>query len=150
MREYLSEAVVLRLEPQGVQDGRAYLFTKKFGKLTARVKSLRKITSKLAGHLQVGHTARVRLIEKRGLQLTDALKTGRVGAPPPALLVLEKILAEAGPDKEVWQILQAEQFSWLRMLRVLGWDPTRAVCGICRRPPQAFDLSRSEEHTSEL
>ncbi|MEK7212689.1 MAG: recombination protein O N-terminal domain-containing protein, partial [Patescibacteria group bacterium] len=53
MQEYLSEAVVLDAVPNGDLDLRVHLFTKKFGKLTAKVKSARKITSKLAGHLHL-------------------------------------------------------------------------------------------------
>lgn len=140
MQEYLSEAVVLGVYPNGDMDLRVPLFTKKFGKLIAKAKSARKITSKLAGHLQVGNIVRVRLVEKGGLQAVDALKSLRLNAPPYNFCFLDRLLAEMEPDLELWQAITEDSWNWRRILRILGWDPAEAVCRKCRKPPAYFYL----------
>jgi len=114
MQEYVTEAVVLDTVPSAELDVRVSLFTKKFGKLVARAKSVKKITSKLAGHLEPGNIIKIRLVEKKGLQLVDALKEREVQSlsnsrelesdegghtmSPPDLYLLNQILHEAeGP-----------------------------------------------------
>jgi len=139
MQEYLSEAVVLNSYPAGDLDLRLSVFTKRFGKLTAKVKSARKITSKLAGHLQPGDLVRIRLVEKGGLQAVDALKQGRIEVPPPDLALLDRILHEGGQELRLWQMLADGAFSWPEALHILGWDPAEASCVLCgRRHPEVF------------
>ena len=114
MQEYVTEAVVLDTVPSAELDVRVSLFTKKFGKLVARAKSVKKITSKLAGHLEPGNIIKIRLVEKKGLQLVDALKEREVQSlsnsrelesdegghtmSPPDLYLLNQILHEAERD----------------------------------------------------
>ncbi|MDO8574288.1 MAG: recombination protein O N-terminal domain-containing protein, partial [bacterium] len=76
---YFNEAIVLDREPSGETDNRFSIYAKGFGKIVARGKSTRKITSKLSGHLEPGNLVKVRLIEKNGLQVVDALKSGKLG-----------------------------------------------------------------------
>ena len=78
MQEYLSEAVVLDRLANGDLNGRVVFLTKRFGKLVGKARSIRKITSKLSGHLQPGNLVQVRMIEKNGLQIVDALKKSRL------------------------------------------------------------------------
>src|SRR3989344_9497714 len=99
MQEYVSEAVVLDKMSQGDLDNRFFLFTKRFGKLVAKAKSGRKITSKLSPHLEPGNVSFVRLIEKNGLQVGDALKAARIGAEPAQLAALNSLLSESEPDE---------------------------------------------------
>lgn len=134
----MSEAVVLGVEPNGDMDLRVSLFTKKFGKLTAKAKSARKITSKLAGHLQPGNVVQARLVEKGGLQAVDALKSSRLGASPHQLFFLDRLLAETEPDLELWQAVADGKWDWRRILRILGWDPAEAVCRSCGKRPEYF------------
>lgn len=98
MNEYLSEAVVLDRFPHGDLNGRIVFLTKRFGKLVGRAKSIRKITSKLSGHLQPGNLVQIRMIEKNGLQVVDALKKERLGLSLPELRFLGEILSEAEPN----------------------------------------------------
>lgn len=144
MLEYITEAVVLDAEPNGDLDSRISLFTKSFGKLVAKAKSARKITSKLASHLQPGNAVRLRLVEKNGLQVVDALKTSALQVALSDLLVLNRLLAEAEPDVELWQLLRDETFSWLQALKLLGWDPQEAQCSKCNGEPTHFTVHGQE------
>lgn len=145
MREYVSEAVVLRREPSGDLDGRISLFTKKFGKLTGKGKSIRKITSKLSGHLDVGNLLQARLVEKNGLQIVDALKQSRLALSPWDLYALEMLLAEAEPDEGLWHLLVHGRFSWPPVLKMLGWDPAHGSCAVCGKTPIHCFAIRGQE-----
>lgn len=144
MQEYLSEAVVLGIYPNGDMDARISLFTKKFGKLVAKAKSVKKINSKLAGHLQPGNLVRVRLVEKNGLQAADALKSSRLNIKPMDLYFLNNLLPEAEPDLELWQAITGGLWSWREILRIFGWDPREASCRLCRKPPAYFHIGDQE------
>ena len=138
MREFVGEAVVLSNDPNGDLDSRVSLFTKEYGKLSAKVKSARKVTSKLAGHLQPGNVVRARLIEKHGLQVADALKQSVLNVPLPDLFRLNGLLADEQPEQEMWELLIGGQWSWSKILRVLGWDPAEARCHTCGKAAPAF------------
>lgn len=131
MQEYVTNAVSLRKYPQGDLDGRYTLFTERFGKLTGKAKSSRKITSKLAPHLEPGTVLRTRFIEAHGTQIIDALKEGSTGLSLVDLGLLSMLLPEGQPEPELWRMIVEERFSWTTALAVLGWDPTDAVCAQC-------------------
>ncbi len=79
MHEYVTKAVVLDKATHGGEvDARYSFFTERYGKIRAKAKSSRKIVSKLAGHLEPGTLASVRIIEQHGTQVIDALKIARV------------------------------------------------------------------------
>lgn len=144
MQEYFTEAIVLDREPSGELDFRISFFTKRFGKLVAKAKSARKITSKLSGHLTPGSVADVRLIEKNGLQVVDAIKSGAVSAQVD-LHCLNKILADAEPDQILWQKVLLGSLDWGEILTILGWDPKFALCSVCAAPkPEAFSIGGQE------
>ncbi|OGZ53226.1 MAG: hypothetical protein A3B25_02670 [Candidatus Ryanbacteria bacterium RIFCSPLOWO2_01_FULL_48_26] len=138
MNEYLSEAIVLDKETSGDLDIRVSLFTKKFGKLKARAKSARRIVSKLSPHLEPGNVVRVRLIEKNGLQVVDALKQRFLPVLPSNLYFLNQIIAEGEPDLRLWQSIVSHNFSWVHILEILGWDPREAACALCAGEKPAF------------
>ena len=138
MQEYLSEAIILDFLPNGDLNGRVVFLTKRFGKLVGRVKSIRKITSKLSGHLQPGNLIQLRLIEKNGLQVVDALKKSRLSLSLPELRFLGELLAEAEPEFVIWEMLANGGFSWSAVLKILGWDPNFASCSICYGAIDAF------------
>ena len=145
MQEYFTEAVVLDREPLGEFDVRLSVFTKRRGKLVAKVKSARKILSKLSGHLVPGALAQVRLVERNGLQLVDAFKTGTAAASATDLRALNAILADGEPDPRLWRRLEAGAFDWSAVLKLLGWDPADACCSHCARPlPEAFHARAQE------
>lgn len=144
MTEYLSEAVVLNKMPSGEFDIRVSVYTKLFGKLVVKAKSARKITSKLSGHLEPGTHARIRIVEKGGQQVVDALKYGRVPASHATLATLSSLLAEGESDLRIWNELTSPVFSWQRALLFLGWDPTEAVCDVCGRERPGYFEPRQQ------
>jgi recombinational DNA repair protein (RecF pathway) len=147
MQEYLSRAVVLDKEARNDVDARYSLFTERYGKIAAKATSSRKIVSKLAGHLEPGMLAAVRIIEQHGTRVVDALAAGRVGAPIADLAALNQLLPEWQPEHDLWSELGHGSFSWSRTLAILGWDPHGAVCAQCNmlnRPARHFYLARQE------
>ena len=134
MQEYVGEAIVLGKRFSGDCDNRYALFTRRFGKVSARAKSARKITSKLAGHLEPGNVIRVRLIEKNGLQIADALKETRLEVALEDLSLLSDLLPEGEAEPALWAHCRAGIFAWRNILRVLGWDPEYATCAACGSP----------------
>jgi len=133
MNEYVSEAIVLAKEPQGELDERVSVFTKHLGKFTAKVKSSRRITSKLSPHLEPGNRIRIRLVEKSSLQVVDALKSARLSAPPHFFYLLSRILPEGEPELRIWDALSDGHYDWKTILAVLGWDPEAASCERCAK-----------------
>lgn len=144
MQEYVTDAIVLKKDPQGDLDGRYTLFTKRFGRIMAKAKSSRKITSKLAPHLEPGMVTKVRFIETRGTQLIDALKSGQVALPLRDLHFLSQLLPDAEPEPALWELLMKD-WSWAAALAILGWDPADAECATCgEKHPAYFYITRQE------
>jgi recombinational DNA repair protein (RecF pathway) len=144
MREYLSDAIILDREPNGDVDCRFSIFTKKYGKLIAKAKSVRKITSKLSGHLMPGNVIAARIVEKNGLQLVDALKKSRIAVNPRDLYLLGGLLADSEPDLNLWNSIYGS-FDWKKILKILGWDPAGAACGACGKGnPAVFDAESQD------
>jgi recombinational DNA repair protein (RecF pathway) len=144
MQEYVSRAVVLHSEPKGEADHRVSLFTKRFGKINAKAKSTRKITSKLAAHLQPGNVVEARIVYVGGHQVVDALKNAKLAVDPNTLLLLNRLLADHEPESEIWSHITSEAWSWRNILRILGWDPAHAECRICRKGPELFRVRDQE------
>jgi recombinational DNA repair protein (RecF pathway) len=150
MQEYVTDAIVLLKQPSGEQDGRYSFFTKRFGKIIGRAKSSRKITSKLASHLEPGNLLKVRFIEQKGMQVVDALKTARTEIPLHDLELLNSLLSEMDVDEALWGQIAYRQFSWSGILRILGWDPEEAVCAHCGKKEAAyFYIPRQEFFCSD-
>jgi len=143
---YFEEAIVLARENRNDIDGYVHLYTKGAGKLSARIKSARKITSKLSPHLQEGNVVTIRLIEKNGLQVVDVLKNGKVNVGFRDLYALNKLLESDDFDFNIWtELIGDNQFNWRRVLGFLGWDPEFALCGACnKKRPSFFDISRQD------
>ncbi len=168
MREYVTEALVLAKEPLRDLDGRYFFFTKRYGKVVGKATSSRKITSKLAGHLEPGSFVRVRFVERNGsggngngaAQIADALKYGRTAALAGDLAIVSRLLADNEPDAALWNALAADRavtaqaassgmpgngrFSWPLILALLGWDPRHAACETCGGAAEAFFIPRQE------
>jgi recombinational DNA repair protein (RecF pathway) len=144
MHEYVAQAIILDREPHRDFDSRVSFFTEKFGKLTGKATSTRKITSKLAAHLEPGNLVHVRLIEKKELQIVDSLKVRKIATKSPDLYALNQILAEGEPDPELWQLLKGRSFTWPAALRILGWDPGGSRCVQCSGVSAAFYIAHQE------
>ena len=132
---------MLDIMQTGEHDARVTLYTEAAGKLVARAKSLYKPQSKLAAHLQPLTISHVRLVEKKGMQIVDALTLRRYGdvdksAPATVeLLATLKLLAELTtahqPDRELWGLVAGGKLVSSSLLRVLGFDPEHARCDRC-------------------
>jgi recombinational DNA repair protein (RecF pathway) len=131
MQEYISKAIVFKKQQTGDLDNRYTLFTERFGKIVVNAKSARKITSKLAGHLEPGIVTNVRIIEKNGLRIADSLKERILDISINNLSLLSDILPEWENDLAVWNFLISKKFDWVTMLKILGWDPYYAECAEC-------------------
>jgi recombinational DNA repair protein (RecF pathway) len=153
MTEYLTQAVVLGLEPRKENDRLADLYTKEFGRLEARVIGGRKVLSKLAPHLEILNLVTVRLVEKKSITLTDVLsdenfteERKRPGFYPEFLKILflvRMLTPKVVPDAHLWHYLvrslRSGEGDIKALLRVLGYDPEHADCDSCgRRPVKAF------------
>lgn len=116
MREYLTEAIVLGHEDSNEFDCRIDLYTKESGRLRAKAVSAKKTGSKLIGHLQPLTLSRIRLVEKNGFLVADALIVDRFesirqspesfGAGLKLLDFLKAHVFEGEPDPGLWQWLK--------------------------------------------
>lgn len=154
MVEHYTKAVVLSREPRGELDVALTLYTKDFGKIIAKVKSIRRITSKLSGHLTPGAIANVRIIEMNGSghQVVDALSS-RVKVTLGLLRFLDfinKLTPTGLPDLHLWHELESALFScahskrgseaeallppkatYRRVISIMGYDAKNAFCYNC-------------------
>jgi len=126
-------------------DGRYTLFTDRFGKIIGKATSSRKVTSKLAPHLEPGMVTRVRYIEQKGTQIVDALKVGRLSMALADLHVLAELLPEGQPEIELWNTIVRNDFSRKATLKMLGWDPEGALCAACGRGDARHFYIRRQE-----
>jgi len=155
MIEYITNALVLDYEDWGEFDKSVYFFTKDLGKIKAKAKSARKITSKLSGHLQPLNFIKVRFVEKNGLQITDALTLDRVKPSEIALAVLDfikEMTYEFQPDKNLWTLIKKtfqdiknnRKISFRPLLEALGFAPKFAQCAVCENKKVAY-FSKTEQ-----
>ena len=141
MQETTTHALVLDIVQTGEHDARVTLYTEAAGKLVARAKSLYKPQSKLAAHLQPLTIAHVRLVEKKGMQIVDALALRRYGdvdkgaTATVELLATLKLLTELTtahqPDRELWGLIAGGKLVSSSLLKALGFDPEHARCDRC-------------------
>lgn len=145
MQECTTNALVLELTESGELDMLAHLYTEKLGRVTAKAKSARKIISKLMGHLQPLTLTRVRLVQKNGFQIVDALGIARAPKTAHALAFLSFIKEMTVPEQRdyaLWLLLKksirdlrTDAFSYLPLLKALGFDPRFAECARCGAKP---------------
>lgn len=143
MQEYVTPAIILRRETTGEYDERISFFSRRFGKMTARMISSRKILSKLSPHLEPGNLAIIRLVEKNDLSLVDALKERNLAWRVSNIFHLQKLLADYEPDLNLWQTLISGP-TWSKILKILGWDPSEASCDECGAPSPRYFETRQQ------
>ncbi len=159
MKEHFTEAFVLDIAEKGEFDSLITLYTRDFGKITAKAKSIKKIVSKSAGHLQLLNFVNVRLIEKNGFQVIDALTFESCAKLKINLDFLVKFLNiakfikdatfEHHPDYHFWlaikkvmglDIIKNEIIIYRGLLKILGFDPEFADCAACELKEIKFFL----------
>lgn len=134
MIEHYTKAVVLDKEDYGDLDSRVVLYSADLGRINAKVKSSRKITSKLAGHLEPGKFVRARIIELGGFQVVDALSDGSLIASPKTmanLRLIKDMTVERDPDPELWRMIEDGRLEVGGILSLLGFAPQFASCRTC-------------------
>ncbi len=152
MTEYYTRAFVLDRTDAGERDARLDLFTERYGKISARARSLRAIRSKLSAHLQPFHFVRMRLAPRtlgNGFVVIDSVLddmfvpslTRRRADCAPVVRVLDLYAPELDADPVVWQALEAlfsdaarrpsaDRLAQVILSRV-GFDPRYASCAAC-------------------
>lgn len=150
MLEYVTEAVVLDKIDLKEQDSKVFLFTEKFGKITAKITSARKITSKLAAHTEPLSMVTVRIVDKNSPQLIDALASKKAAASKTifkTLSLIKEISPENQPEPVLWKLLvdlmgrDTIENDFNEALKILGFDPTHAKCNNCLKGfPDFFSI----------
>ncbi len=152
MREYVSDAIVLGIEPSREYDRAVTLFTKELGRIRARVTGGAKILSKFAPHLDPMNRVQVRLAHKKGFTLTDALTVNRFaamkhdanvfGAALRMLTLIGALAPEAEPDARVWhelvRALECGKPDIQTIASHFGYDLDRAECERCGARPAPY------------
>lgn len=134
MQEHYTEALVLDKEDLGDYDSRVFLYSKDLGKVSAKATSVRKITSKLAAHLEPGNLINVRLVQKNSFQIADALKVSSLPKSSETMRVLnlvKELAPEGDRDQSLWEFLILGEEKGEEALRILGFDKEFAVCDSC-------------------
>lgn len=144
MTEHFTWGVVLQKEPVGEADNEYSVFTWDVGKIRARATSSRKILSRLAGHLEPGTLSLVRIARKNEegrFRMAEALSEEKTKSAS-ALRVLsfaESLIPLEQPDINMFAFLRSlvtegvvsEAKSYAKLLKLAGFDPEEAKCGIC-------------------
>jgi len=155
MREHYTKALILSQENSGDNDRRIHMFTEELGKVSAKAKSVRKIISKLAGHLEPLSFSDVRLIEKGSFQVVDALsfeKAPKNKENAEFLDFLKDMTFELQPDRMLWAEIKKiffrkdaeEKIPYRKILKIIGFDPKFARCYACQNKDIAA-FSKAEQ-----
>lgn len=155
MVEHYTEALVLDKEDLGDFDSRVYLYSKDFGKGIAKATSSRKITSKLAAHLEPGNFIQARLIQSSNwrMQIADALKIGSLPKNQNTIAVLnmvKELLPENQPEEDLWNLLKENKLNGSEVLKILGFDSQFAVCQSCQAEKPEHFLLKNLEYSCSL
>jgi DNA repair protein RecO len=158
MLEIITEAIVLDKEASSEYDSRIFLYTKELGKVAANATSARKITSKLAPHLEPLNRINARLVSRRNdydgrFRLADALLISSAGECEKnherlkmvlrSFDFINRIIPEGAPDAELWDflrgILTGEMDCGIKdTLKFLGFDTDFAHCSLCNKTKPEF------------
>ncbi len=150
MSEYYTPALVLGASPRNDKDAQFILYTKDLGKVYALAKSVRKITSKLAGHMKVGSLVDVRIIDRGGTyQLIDALARKAPCRDVEVLRFLNFLsstIPQREPDQRLWYTVRevvercqmnAPVYKYILQLMGFAKSSQEAIaCQGCRKDDQ--------------
>lgn len=143
--------MVLQKEPVGEADSEYSVFTWDVGKIRARASSSRKILSRLAGHLEPGTLALLRIVRKNEegrFRMAEALSEEKTKSPAVirVLSLAESLIPLEQPDINMFAFLKSlivqgadsEAKSYAQLLKLAGFDPEAAKCGVCGRSEIAY------------
>jgi len=139
MREYLTETLILDKTAANENDLTADLYTKELGRLRAKITSGQKIISKLSPHLEPLNFSLIRLTEKNGFVLADALTQNHIepfSQNLKLLAAIREMIFSGESDSQLWFWLKKslnsqKQISFSQFLKILGYDPKLASCQKC-------------------
>lgn len=149
MQEFFTQALVLDRVDAGEADARVFLFTEARGRISARARSVRKITSKLAVHLQPYNIIEARILEHSGFQIVDALRIGRFKPTKnftELCNLIRQMSAEGHPDAGIWAELKGGVLQGARILKRLGLDPEHARCHGCEAAQPAYFIPKDMQY----
>lgn len=152
MTEHYTEALVLDKEELADFDSRVFLYSRDLGRVIAKATSVRKITSKLAAHLEPGNFIKARLVQSDSwrFQVADALKTDFLPKTADFINILnlvKELTAEGQADEELWDLLQLKNLSGAKFLKILGFDNKFALCQNCGAENPAQFLLKELEYS---
>lgn len=152
MRDFVTDAIVLSVEPSKEHDRSALLFTKDLGLLKARVTGGARILSKFAPHLDPLNLTLVRLAHKNGFTLTDALTEERFpttrdnvvsfGNALRTVALVKALAGEHEPDLKIWHAfidgLSTGTIEPNTFLKLFGYDARHTECDSCGMIPAHY------------
>lgn len=163
MLDIVAHAIVLKKEFLGDYDAIYTFFTKDYGKVSARAKSVRKIASRLAAHLEPGLLSGVRLVARGGrgerthFQVADALLDRRLFTDFSFLELVDGMALSLHADSALWDFLLTGNSERKKLLALSGFgeEQTCLSCSLpavsLYHPDQAFLCARcSAEIPKEL
>lgn len=112
-----TRAFILHSEEYGETDRRVFLYTEKFGKISAVAPGTRKVSSRLSGHLQPPTLCEVNLRLINGkfriIGAVNEFSFPAIARSSPQLklalniaAITDKMLPEPAPDQRLWRILE--------------------------------------------
>ncbi|MFA5386607.1 MAG: DNA repair protein RecO [Candidatus Paceibacterota bacterium] len=164
MIEYFTEGIVLSKDKKSDFDGVVNIYTKDFGKISAKTKGIFKPTSKLSGHLEPLNLVNVRVVEKNGFQVTDALLVKKLLSSQAKnsinfyrqALELLSFVAEMTfdfqSDIKLWQTIlktleainKKRTPSYSLIIEALGFSPKFAQCQKCKAKPVRYFAKKDQ------
>lgn len=151
MTEHFTWGIVLQKEPVGEADSEYSVFAWDVGKIKARAQGSRKILSRLAGHLEPGTLALIRIVRKNEegrFRMAEALneKKNKSSTVIRVLSFADSLIPLEQPDINMFAFLKelvisgvdSEAKSYARLLKLSGFDPEAAKCGVCGRAEIAY------------
>ena len=164
MSEIYSRALILSTRDINDVDVLVTMFTQTHGKVVARAKSMRKITSKCAPHFQPLSFVKARFIPRAGVREGFVLLDGVADQdlPPhktrtradllPFITFIDAHTFPLQQDPKLWLFLNKIFSAYYRqqdvarlLLSLLGFDPKEADCVVCKQHPvSAFNVAQEE------
>ena len=164
MVEYFTEGIVLSKEKRSDFDGVVNVYTKDFGRISAKAKGIFRPISKLSGHLEPLNLVNVRVIEKNGFQITDALMVKKLLSPQAKtsinfyrqalglLSFVSEMTFDFQPDIKLWQTIlktleainRKRTPSYSLILEALGFSPKFSQCQKCKAKPVRYFFKKDQ------
>lgn len=137
MFEYATRAIVLEKTPINDFDGLITLYTEELGRVSAKAKSLRKITSKLSAHLEPGTLGAVRLVGrnpfylKSGFWVVDSLAEKKLFSDYIFLGLVKELTVDFQADVDLWNFLLQGEPRRDELVRLSGFGGKADECALC-------------------